>query len=401
MLVKIGYRNLLRNKRRTANILLTVSLGTASLFIFHGFNAGSMNQYRSGTIKSRWGNGQINTAGYRDHVYEKPWEHWIEDPEAVTKTLKSIPSVEYVFPRLEFFALVSNGKMNMAGRGQGIDGPTEAQFFNNLNFIEGKNLADEADGIILGKGLASAMNVKVGDRITLLANTVNGSFNGADTRVVGIFHTGLKDFDDVFFRVPLKVAQTLLDVKSVESVALGLDSYKSWDRVSDQIKEKLPQYDATPFNILDKFYYQHSVDFLQAQFNVFQTIIICVVIMGIFNTVSTSILERKQEIGNLRANGESAKDVLQLLMWEGAFMGLAGGILGILIGYGVTHTLLANGINMPPAPGMDRIFRIFIQLQPAMGLRTFVMGFTASVAATIFAAVGIIRRPIADLLRST
>ncbi len=57
MLIKIGYRNLLRNVRRSANILLTIALGTASLILFQGFNASIMDMYRDGTIRSRWGHG--------------------------------------------------------------------------------------------------------------------------------------------------------------------------------------------------------------------------------------------------------------------------------------------------------------------------------------------------------
>lgn len=400
MLLKVGYRNLLRNKRRTLNILLTVAMGTASLFLFHGFNAGVMGRYRDGTIKTRWGNGQVNTMGYRETIHDKPWEHWITDTENVFSKLKAIPSVQHVFPRLEFFTLVSNGKKDVAGRGQGIDGLEEAKFFTNLSFTEGKNLTDEKDGMILGKGLATALNAKVGDNLTLLSNTIHGSLNGADVSVVGIFHTGLKEFDDAYFRVQLATAQTLLDTKAVEYISLGLDTYKNWDLVESEIKKTLPELEATPFNIIDKVYYQHSVDWLQAQFRIFQFIIISVVVLGIFNTVSTSVMERKQEIGNLRANGESAADVLKLLLSEGLFMGLAGGTLGILIGLLTAYVLLAGGIIMPPAPGITRVFTVYIQLQPVMAVQTFTMGLVACILASAFAGWGIVRKPIADLLRS-
>jgi len=79
MLLDVALHNLRRNLRRTYAVVLTVAVGTGSLFIFHGFNAGIMNQYRDNTVHSRYGHGEINTAGYRDQVYEKPWEHWIDD----------------------------------------------------------------------------------------------------------------------------------------------------------------------------------------------------------------------------------------------------------------------------------------------------------------------------------
>src|ERR1019366_8057482 len=102
----------------TAAILLTVALGASSLVIFSGFNNGVMNQYRENTLHSRYGNGQINLKGYREKVYEKPWEHWMKDAQTVERKLLNTPGVQYVFPPVEFFSLLTNGKITVAGRGQ-------------------------------------------------------------------------------------------------------------------------------------------------------------------------------------------------------------------------------------------------------------------------------------------
>src|SRR4051794_401890 len=109
MMLRLALRNLLRNPRRTVTILLTVAMGSGSLFIFSGFNNGIMNQYKENTIHARYGHGQLNTQGYRDQVFEKPWEHWITDWKTIQAQLMNIPGVEYVFPRTEFFGLLSNG----------------------------------------------------------------------------------------------------------------------------------------------------------------------------------------------------------------------------------------------------------------------------------------------------
>src|SRR5690349_21594851 len=90
MILRLAFRNLRRNSRRTATILLTVALGSGSLLIFNGFNHGVMNQYKHNTVHSRYGHGQINLKGYRDHVFEKPWEHWITDWSAVSTQLRTL-----------------------------------------------------------------------------------------------------------------------------------------------------------------------------------------------------------------------------------------------------------------------------------------------------------------------
>lgn len=401
MLLLAALRNLLRNLRRTTAVLVTVALGTGALFLFHGFNAGIMNQYRENSIRARYGHGQVNQKAYRERVYEKPWEHWVEATPELRAKLAKAPGVTQLFPRVGFSGLLTNGRITVSGVGQGIDGVEEAKFFSTLNVEQGKLLSDEQDGILLGRGLARSLDLKVGDRVTLLTNTIHGSMNGADFQVTGIFHTGAKDFDDVLFRVQLSQAQQLLDTTKVESIALGLRSLEDWPAVAAHVAKELPELDAIPFAELDKVYYQHSVDWLASQFRVFQFIILTIVVLGIFNTISTGILERKQEIGNLRANGESVFDVMTLLGLEGAALGVAGAIVGLLLAVFVTYVLIPKGILMPPAPGITRQFYVRVEPQPPMAVVTFAMGTICALVGTLLAGLRVAKMPIGEALRST
>ena len=78
MIIKFSLRNIWRQRSRAIAILATVSLGLSALMIYHGFNAGIMNQYRENTIRARFGHGQVNTKGYRDQIWDKPWLRWID-----------------------------------------------------------------------------------------------------------------------------------------------------------------------------------------------------------------------------------------------------------------------------------------------------------------------------------
>lgn len=400
MLPLMAFRNLFRNIRRTIAVILTVALGTGALFLFDGFNHGILNQYRDNTIHAHYGHGQINLMGYREKVYEKPWEHWITNYDALHSFLKKQPGVEYVFPRVSFFALLTNGKITVSGFGQGVDGQSESKFFNALNVISGETLSDQPEGILLGRGLARALDVKPGDMVTVLANTIYGTLNGVDLVVTGIFHTGSQDFDDRIFRIPLKQAHLLLDTDRIESVALGLKSLDSWKPVSEAVEKQFPEMETTPFAVLDEVYYQHSVDWLKSQFKVIQIIILTIVLLGIFNSVSTSILERKQEIGNLRANGESIADIMKLLACEGVALGIIGSIVGIALSILITETILRHGILMPPAPGLTRQFHVMIEPRAGMALYTFIMGVATALVATVIAGIRVARMPIGDALRS-
>ncbi len=400
MLIVVALRNLLRNPRRTFAVLVTVAIGVGSIFLFHGFNTGIMNQYRANAIHARYGHGQVNTDGYRKKVFEKPWKHWIENPEEVQADLLALDGVDQVFPRVEFFCLLTNGRVTVSGRGQGIDGPEESEFFYTLNIEKGKTLSDQEEGILLGRGLARALDVEPGDRVTVLGNTIDGSINGLDLIMTGYFHTGSREMDDVMFRIQLDQAQRLLDTDRVETIALGLRSLDDWDGVAAAVEAKHPELETVPFEVLDKVYYQHSVDWLKQQFAVIQLIILTIVLLGILNTVATAILDRKQEIGNLRANGESFWDVMKLLAWEGLALGVLGSALGLVLTLGLVYGPLRNGILMPPAPGITRQFQVMIELQPDMAGITFLMGLATAVAGTMLAGWRVARMPIGRALRS-
>jgi putative ABC transport system permease protein len=400
MLILVALRSLLRNPRRTSAVLLTVAVGVASIFIFHGFNTGIMNQYRENSIHARYGHGQLNTKGYREQTYEKPWERWITNAAEVEQGLRALDGVQQVFPRVEFFALLTNGKITVSGRGQGVKGEEEAKFFNTLNIEQGETLSGQKDGILLGRGLANALSVKPGDRVTVLSNTVSGSINGVDLIMTGYFHTGAREMDDVIFRIQLEQAHVLLDTDRIESVALGLRGLDDWRPVAAAIEQKFPNLEAVPFEELDKVYYKHSVDWLKSQFAIIEIIILTIVLLGILNTVATAILDRKQEIGNLRANGESFGDVLKLLAWEGVALGALGALLGLALTLVIVYVLLRNGILMPPAPGITRQFHVFVELQPDMAGWTFLMGLLTASMGTVLAGWRVARMPIGQSLRS-
>lgn len=400
MIIKFSLRNIWRQRNRASAILATISLGIAALMIYHGFNAGIMNQYRDNTIKARYGHGQINTKGYRDKIWDKPWEQWIEANSSLLKELKTRPEVEYIFPRISFFALLNNGEKTLSGFGEGVIGESESKFFTTMNVTEGKILSNEEDGIILGKGIAENLKLTVGDRVTVLSNTLSGSLNAIDLYVTGIFYTGMKSLDDSLFRIQLSKAQELLNTDKVESVALGLKNLEDWKSIDQWINTNTKEYEATPFNVLDKVYYQNSVDFLNAQFSFIFIVIFVIVILGIFNTVSTIVMERKGEIGNLRANGESKKEVMGLLLTESLILGFIGATLGVVLSYLCNWTILSQGIKMPPGPGITRQFITFVELQPDFILTCYFIGIVSSVLGTFLALRKILKSSITELLRS-
>ncbi len=395
-----AFRNLFRNLRRTLAIVITIAVGSGALFCFDGFIQGVQKDFRENTIRSHSGNGEFHTKGYLDSAYEDPWKEWISNYDDVADFLYEQPGVEYIFPRVSINGMLVHHKKSISGAGQGIDADEEAEFFQSLEIVDGEPLTDQANGILLGKGLAKAIDAHPGEEIRFYTKSIHGKIRSRYFQVAGVFETGNADFDNRVFRIQIGAAQSLLGTSRIESISIGLNDHKNWDAVSASLTAQFPFLESASFAEINKIWYQHSMDWLDAQYHIIQIIILTIVLLGIFNTISTSILERKEEIGNLRANGESVFDVMRLVLYEGLFLGTIGGFVGLASAYLVASFILHQGILMPPGPGQTKQFFIAFVFTEKMAVTALSLSIISTLIASFFAGIKVCRMSIAKQLRS-
>lgn len=399
MLVNFALRNISRNRRRSLVAIGTIAVGVFGLLFLQTFFAGLLAMHAENSIHSRHGHGQIMSQGYWEQSFENPSAHWLEKPADLVASLQQNPLVSAVFPRVSFFALLSNGVVNVSGKGQGVVGSSEQQFFNKLNFVAGGPLGERADGIVLGLGLARTLGVKPGDRVTVLGNTIHGSVNAIDTTVTGIFHVGMKEADDMLFQVQLPQAQTLLDTDKLETIAIGLHDPETWGALASSLQTKFTGIDALSVFEIDQAWAENGRLFLTALMNVFRLTFLGMIMLAIYNSASNTVLERRRELGMLRANGESVSDLVRLLAIEGLAIAVAGSLLGMAMLL-VVNVLAHNGIVMPPTPGTNRALPVKLALEPGFFITAMFLGVGTSVAATLLSTAQIARLSIVQAIRA-
>lgn len=399
--LRLAIRDLVRHPGRSFALLLLIGVGVAGIFLFEGFNAGIMYDYRNKTIHGQTGNGRILRKGYLEHKFKKQGEGWLSDTQSLESSLKNVNGVEDVFPRIRFPAFLTNGKSNVVGFGEGVDAEREARFFNALFMKQGTLLTNQADGAILGEGLANSLKLRVGDPVTVLTASLDGRLNGVDLKVTGVFFTGVKSVDDSLFRIQLKQVQTLLETDKVETFVIGLkeNSPHAWGEVTSLLGQKFPDLQGYTFEELDQAYYGNSVKFLDGQFGLILTIILLVVVLGVLNMISMSILQRQKEIAILRANGESSWTVMQGLLTEGVLLGLIGSVFGLLLAALINATVLRNGILMPPAPGFTNHYFAFVRLQGLNFLPWIGLGAFSGLCGSFLGAYRTVNLPLGEALR--
>jgi putative ABC transport system permease protein len=402
--LRLAWRNVLRNARRTALSGLAIASATAALIVFGGFVEFTFWGLRESTIHTQIGHVQLHREGWAAQGGAATADHLVEDFAAVRAALSEIPEVRVITARLTFAGLVTAGARTLAVRGVGVLPTLEERLATFETLVDGRVLSGgPPDGGIVGSELAKALGVRIGDRPTLLTTTRDGALEAEDFELVGIAQSGSLDFDSVFVKVPLPMVQRLLRIDGVESIVLLLDDTRHTGRVAAHVRRLNEEHrlglEVATWDELAPFYHRVTATY-RALLRVVAVIIVSVVLFGIANTMTMAVLERIQEIGTLRALGATRARVLGLLVTEGAMIGALGACAGVASGVGIGQLVnLLGGIDIPPPPGMSRGYTALIQFVPAVIAWSLTTTVIVASVSSLYPALKAVRPSVAESLR--
>lgn len=401
-LMTFALKNLQRSPRRTATMTAMIVLGTIALVLAGGYAAATFRGLRESTIGNGLGHLQIAGVGFRDSDL-RPLQHGLSDVAAVRRTIAADTRVRAVTARIDFTGLISNGETSVPFLGRGIEPAIEygaAAFPQNL--VGGRAVAaSDRSETVLGAGLAKALHVTIGDRLTLLSSTVDGALNGTDVEIVGLTTTGVREMDDRLLVVRLDTAQAVLNTDRVSKLVVRLWNTVDTNAVSADLSRTFAR-DALPLEIaswseLAVFY--HQVRGLYSGIFIFLGLIITgLVVVSSGNSMTMTIVERTREIGTLMAVGTTRLTVLAMFVVEGLGLGVLGGAIGVALGWTLAVVLTRARIAMPPPPTFTTGFPLVIDVVPALGLGVFLLMVLTLLAASIFPAARAARLRITEAL---
>jgi putative ABC transport system permease protein len=411
-LFKIAYRNVTRNRRKSMVTFLTVSLGIVSIVIAGGFFEYIYYQLYLSAVYGKIGHLQVSAKGFSEKGMLYPYEYMLPDFDDFLHRYGRLPHVRLVLPRVHFSGLISNGDTTGSFLGLGLD-PTKEWVMNSaltsasgpvVRIIAGRYLqAEDTNGVVLGKGLAHAIGGSPGRTMTLLATTETGSLNGITVTIVGIFESFQKENDDHALHITIGTAQRLLRVEDkVHSAVFLLEDDRYTKGVMAELGELFvrdrQRYDVQEWRDL-AISYTATVAFFRRMFLVINVVIALVVILGIANTISLTILERTREIGTVMAIGTKPAWVVLQFLLEGILLGVVGGLVGLLFGAVFAQVISAIGIPMPPPPGATREWQAEITPSQLDYLQALAIAILSGVAASLFPAIKASRLRVVDALR--
>jgi len=214
--------------------LAAISLGVASLILAGGFVKDIFIQLGEATIHSQTGHIQLAKRGFWTARSRTSESLMITSSEKLKQKIVSLHEVDQVVSRVNFVGMLNNGKRDLGIFGDGIEPDGEARIGSFIRYTQGRALSDsDTDGIVLGHGVAQSLNLKVGDRVTLVISLAQGAINTLDFEVIGIFQSFSREFDARAIRIPLPAAQNLLDTSSVHLVITTLKLTNDSERIAN------------------------------------------------------------------------------------------------------------------------------------------------------------------------
>ena len=399
----LAWRNLVRQKRRSFLMIAVVGFGFAAFALAGGFIAQTFEALKEGTIRSV-GHLQVIDRRAVGKAEEATLEFGIPDARRARALAAADPEVEAVLPRIDFVGLATNGAKSVPFLGIGVDpGPEAAATLASELVVSGKYLSGgEDDGIVLGTGLASALGVKPGDRVTLMATTPDGSLNAVDGIVQGLVDVKIKELNDRYLAGGVGLVSRLLQTS--ETISKLVVFLKPAARESEAAARLAKAFEAAGFPVAIRHWKELAVFYGQVRllyigiFGFVGAVLVVIVILSAAIVMTMAVTERTREIGTLRALGTRPSGILRMFLAEGVAIAVAGCVAGMIFALVVRAVLNASGIILPPPPGATHGMPIHVNLYPLAYAAGLVAMILTMAIASFFPARRASRISIVDAL---
>jgi putative ABC transport system permease protein len=396
--LQFAWRNVLRNRRRSAVTITIAALGTAAILLAGGF-ALSTYQGLAQAAARNTGHLIIGTAAQFTRDEDTPLQHGLDNADTLARQLLADPAVRQVLPRLEFSGLISNGDKSTVMMAAGVD--ADAEFSVKGPFLKlsaGRLLqGNERLKVLLGEGLARSLKAVPGSSLTLMASTTEGALNALDVGVVGVVSTGVPEVDKRLVYVDLASAQKLLATPRVSTLGVFLDRMDATDAAQQRLQAALPALTVQTWQD-QAFFYRSVRDLYNRIFGALGLIIGVIVVFVVTNAMAMAIIERTREIGTLRALGTLPGQLVRCLALEGLMLGGLGAALGAAVAAATSLALLLFPVQMPPPPGRSTGYPLLVAIDPALWAATLAAMLLLAMAASAWVARRTVNLPVVDAL---
>lgn len=344
LLFRLAWRNVLRNRRRSAIILVAIVVGLWSMILFGSFVRAWANDVVRHAIITLTGHLQTHAPGYRD---DPVVERAMALPSGDLLAVLAEPGVLAWARRVRVPAVVMSEREAAGVTLVGIDPEAE----RGLSFIpeavtEGRYLAPEGErGILLGRELAERLDTAVGKRVVVMSQAADGSVADRGFRVVGLYDADREATEMTFVFVARERASALLGLGDrISEIAVMLHDRRALAGYLERLSVAAPGLDVAPWTTLEPLA-QATAAMGEAWAWMFYIVMYLAMAFGLVNTLLMAVAERTRELGMLQALGMRPRLILGQVLLESSILLLVGTAAGGLLA-AATLTLLSGGVDV-------------------------------------------------------
>ena len=345
MLMKLAWRNLWRQKRRTLLTATALALVLFLSLITRAFQEGSYTSNIKNAAKFYTGLIQLQNPEFSDTL---SIDDVLPQTESFISSAKDNPNIDVVLPRVESFALAAKDEHSKGALVLGVDPEAEDDYSSiSHKIVKGTYIAAGENAVLVGGRLAQYLHLDVGDELVLYGMGYHGQTAAGLYRVAGILHFPLQQLDSQLVYMPLDTAQVLYSLdKQVTAWVLNTENLRGLSSVVDQLRRDYGRDVAVKDwkALSPELSQQIALDKAGGIFLIY--ILYGIVGFGLFATILMTTLERQREFAVMLATGMLRGKLVSLLVIESLFISVIGVLLGLMISAPVLAYFYFNPIEI-------------------------------------------------------
>jgi ABC-type lipoprotein release transport system permease subunit len=360
VLIRLAWRYLWRNQRRTIVMLSAISIGAWAMIFMTALTRGMVDQMITDGISVLPGHVQLHNPEYLD---DPSITNRVSLTEAELETRYADAGFEAWASRVRVPAVITSERESRGVTLLGIDPIAERDFsFVDYDKVDGRFLESPDDsGVVIGAKLADTLDTEVGKRIVLMSQDPDNEIADRGFRVVGLFHANMETYEDTYAFIGKKTAQKMLRIgdTTTEVVFFGND-YRNveptYEKVAAAVDDSMrvsrwtevDTYLGTMLSVMDGFML------------IWVVVIFLALSFGLVNTLVMAVFERVREIGLMLALGMKPASILGQIIIESMMLLAVGLLIGDALAWltvkplesGIDISVVATGMEMFGAPSV-------------------------------------------------
>lgn len=344
MLIKIAWRNIWRSRSRSLVIIGAIIIGVWALSFINSWMKGMGDMYVSDIIKNQTSHIQIHNEAF---LKERKSEYLIPNSSQVIKDVQRTEGVKAVSSRIMVNGVIIAPRMSKGVMIKAINPEMEAAVIDLGNKItEGEYFNDKRNPILIGRSLAEKLKIKIGKKVSLQFQDMEGELTGQVFRVVGFYSSGNSKVDEGIVYVKAEDFSPIFkNDGNVHEIAITVNDFEETNTIA-----KVLTIGESALKVQTYEQVMPMIKLFETQFkssgSIITFIVMIALIFGIINTMLMAVLERVKELGILMAIGMNRIKIFGMIVLETLILSLVGLPIGIILGFTTNLYLNKTGINL-------------------------------------------------------